>query len=111
MPTQTEIKESVAPCARGTMIGSIFGLIPGSGSILASFAAYWTEKKLNKKVGTGHVSGVVSPEAANNAAAQTSFIPMLSLGLPITPTQALLLAVLIIHNVVPGPQLIENNQY
>lgn len=110
IPTKSELKASAGPCARGTIIGSIFGLIPGSGSILASFAAYWAEKKVNSEVGKGHIAGVVSPEAANNAAAQTSFIPMLSLGMPITPTQALLMAVLIIHNIVPGPQLLINNQ-
>jgi TctA family transporter len=104
-PTKKEMKESLMPTLRGTFLGSILGLLPGGGAIMSSFASYAVEKKISKKpeeFGRGAVAGVAGPEAANNAGAQTSFIPMLSLGIPTTPTIAIILAVLIIQGIQPG---------
>jgi len=104
-PTKKEMKESLMPILRGTFLGSILGLLPGGGAIMSSFASYAVEKKISKKpeeFGRGAVAGVAGPEAANNAGAQTSFIPMLSLGIPTTPTIAIILAVLIIQGIQPG---------
>jgi TctA family transporter len=104
-PTKKEMKESLMPTVRGTFLGSILGLLPGGGAIMSSFASYAVEKKISKKpeeFGRGAVAGVAGPEAANNAGAQTSFIPMLSLGIPTTPTIAIILAVLIIQGIQPG---------
>ena len=111
-PTKKEIKESVMPALRGTFLGSILGLLPGGGAIMSSFASYAVEKKISKKpeeFGRGAVAGVAGPEAANNAGAQTSFIPMLSLGIPTTPTIAIILAVLIIQGIQPGTTVISKH--
>lgn len=111
-PTRQELKQSLAPASRGTLVGSIMGLLPGGGALISSFASYALEKKLSKnpeKFGQGELSGVAGPEAANNAGAQTSFIPMLSLGIPTTPVMALMLASLIISGIQPGPQVMTNN--
>jgi putative tricarboxylic transport membrane protein len=111
-PTRQELKESVNPAVRGTILGSILGLLPGGGAILSSFASYALEKKISKtpeQFGQGAVAGVAGPEAANNAGAQTGFIPMLSMGLPVTPIMALMAATLIIHNIQPGPQVMTSN--
>ena len=108
-PTKKEMKESLMPALRGTFLGSILGLLPGGGAIMSSFASYAVEKKISKKpeeFGRGAVAGVAGPEAANNAGAQTSFIPMLSLGIPTTPTIAIILAVLIIQGIQPGTTVI-----
>lgn len=110
-PNRSEFLKSVMPAVRGTTIGSLFGLLPGGGSIIGSFASYAVEKKISKdpsRFGKGAVEGVAAPEAANNAGAQTSFVPMLSLGLPVNPVQALLLAVLIVNNVNPGPSAVSS---
>jgi len=93
---------------RGTVLGSAMGLLPGSGSILGAFAAYSLEKKISSyphKFGTGVIEGVAAPESANNAGAQTSFIPMLTLGIPSNPVMALMLGALILHGIIPGPLL------
>lgn len=108
-PSKKEIKQAFPAALRGTAIGSVLGMIPGAGPILSSFMAYAAEKKLSKKphtFGNGAPEGVAAPEAANNAAAQTSFIPMLSLGLPITPVMSLMIAAMMINNLQPGPQII-----
>jgi TctA family transporter len=100
------------PSARGTALGSALGLLPGAGPIIASFAAYSLEKKISRapeRFGHGAIEGVASPEAANNAATQTSFIPMLSLGLPLNPVLALLLGALMLHGLNPGPSLVSEN--
>jgi putative tricarboxylic transport membrane protein len=86
--------------------------LPGGGSILASFSAYAMEKKISKRpdeFGKGAIEGVAGPEAANNAGAQTSFIPMLTLGIPTTPVMALMIAAMMIHNIQPGPQVMTSN--
>jgi TctA family transporter len=111
-PNKQEIKDSTPAILRGTMLGAILGVLPGAGAIISSFASYSLEKKISKnpeKFGTGAIEGVAGPEASNNAAAQTSFIPMLTLGIPFTPVMALLIAALTIHDIQPGPQIISNN--
>jgi TctA family transporter len=100
------------PVLRGTMIGSLLGILPGGGAVLSSFASYTIEKKLSKtpeKFGTGAIPGLAGPETANNAGAQTSFIPMLSLGIPSNPVMALILGALVIQGIVPGPNTITQN--
>ncbi len=99
----------VAPILRGTAIGSALGILPGSGSILGSFAAYSIEKKVSKnraEFGKGAIEGVAAPESANNAGAQTSFIPLLTLGIPSNPVSALMVGAMIIHGIQPGPSVI-----
>jgi putative tricarboxylic transport membrane protein len=111
-PNREEIQRSIPAAVRGTAVGSFLGLLPGAGAIISSFASYTLEKKISKtpeRFGQGAVEGVAGPEAANNAGAQTSFIPMLSLGLPTTPVMALLIAALMIHDIQPGPEVISSN--
>jgi TctA family transporter len=110
MPTRDDWKRMLAPILRGTAIGSAVGILPGSGSILGSFAAYSLEKKISKnssEFGKGAIEGVAAPEAANNAGAQTSFIPMLTLGIPSNPIMALMIGAMIIHGIQPGPAVIK----
>jgi TctA family transporter len=98
----------IAPILRGTAIGSAMGILPGSGSIMGAFAAYSFEKKVSKnsaEFGKGAIEGVAAPEAANNAGAQTSFIPMLTLGIPSNPVMALMMGAMIIQGIVPGPSV------
>ncbi|HTO03019.1 MAG TPA: tripartite tricarboxylate transporter permease, partial [Opitutus sp.] len=94
---------------RGTVLGSFLGVLPGGGTVISSFAAYALEKKLSRtdpRVGSGAIEGVAGPEAANNAAAQTSFIPLLTLGLPANPVMAIFVGALVIHGIQPGPEII-----
>jgi putative tricarboxylic transport membrane protein len=107
-PTRQDLKDSAWPILRGTGIGSFFGALPGTGAAIASFMAYAVEKRIAKdpsRFGKGAIEGIASPEAANNAAAQTAFVPTLSLGIPGDAMMALMLGALIIHGVQPGPQL------
>jgi putative tricarboxylic transport membrane protein len=93
---------------RGTILGSALGILPGGGPVLGSFSAYTLEKKLAKdpsRFGKGAIEGVAAPESANNAGAQTSFIPMLTLGIPSNPTMALMIGALMIQGIAPGPQV------
>jgi putative tricarboxylic transport membrane protein len=109
MLTKDDIKRIAAPVLRGTAIGSFLGILPGSGSIMGSFAAYSIEKKISKNAknfGKGAIEGVAAPESANNAGAQTSFIPMLTLGIPSNPVMALMIGAMIIQGIVPGPAVI-----
>ena len=108
-PTREDFKRMVAPILRGTIIGSALGILPGSGSILGSFAAYSIEKKVSKnraEFGKGAIEGVSAPESANNAGAQTSFIPLLTLGIPSNPVSALMVGAMIIHGIQPGPSVL-----
>jgi len=108
-PTKEDWQRMIAPILRGTAIGSVLGILPGSGSILGSFAAYSIEKKVSKnrhQFGKGAIEGVAAPESANNAGAQTSFIPMLTLGIPSNPVSALMVGAMIIHGIQPGPSVI-----
>ena len=109
LPTKEQWKRMIAPILRGTFIGSAVGILPGSGSILGSFAAYSIEKKISKnsaQFGKGAIEGVAAPESANNAGAQTSFIPMLTLGIPSNPVMALMVGAMIIQGIQPGPSVI-----
>ena len=106
--TWKEFKQCIRPILRGTGLGSMLGILPGGGATLSSFASYSVEKKLAKdpsRFGKGAIEGVAGPEAANNAGAQTSFIPMLTLGIPSNAVMALMVGALIIHDIQPGPQI------
>lgn len=111
-PSWQEIRLMIPSILRGTGIGSFLGLLPGAGATLSSFASYSAEKRFAKgpvPVGEGAIEGVAGPESANNAAAQTSFIPMLTLGLPANPVMALMIGALIIQGIRPGPTVISSN--
>ncbi len=106
MLTKDDFKRIIAPVLRGTALGSALGILPGGGAMLASFASYSIEKKISpnaKEFGKGAIEGVAAPEAANNAGAQTSFIPMLTLGIPSNPVMALMIGAMIIQGIQPGP--------
>ncbi len=108
MPTRADLIASAPAIGRGTVLGSILGILPGGGAIIASFAAYTLEKRLAKdpsRFGRGAIQGVAAPESANNAAAQTSFIPLLTLGIPPNAVMALMVGAMTIHGIVPGPQV------
>ena len=108
LPNREELRQSIAPVLRGTLLGSAFGILPGNGAILAPFASYAMEKKLSKdpsRFGKGAVEGVAGPESANNAGAQTSFIPLLTLGIPANAVMALMVGAMTIHGIIPGPQV------
>lgn len=105
----TEFKQILAPVLRGTAVGSLLGILPGGGAVLSSFASYAIEKKLSKNpvpFGEGAIEGVAGPESANNAGSQTSFIPMLTLGIPSNPTMAIMIGAMMIHSIQPGPAVL-----
>ena len=107
-PKAKDLKAMLPAALRGTVLGSALGVLPGGGPILASFSAYSLEKKISstpERFGDGAIEGVAAPEAANNAAAQTAFIPMLTLGIPSTGTMALMIGALMMQGLTPGPQL------
>jgi putative tricarboxylic transport membrane protein len=107
-PTKEDFKRIWAPVLRGTGLGCCLGILPGGGAILSSFGAYTVEKKISKhpeQFGKGAIEGVAAPEAANNAGAQTSFIPMLTLGIPGNAVMALMIGALMIQGIAPGPQV------
>ncbi|MBL8930670.1 MAG: tripartite tricarboxylate transporter permease [Kineosporiaceae bacterium] len=107
--TRTDLRRIVAPVLRGTAMGSALGILPGGGHVLASFTSYSVEKRVSRhpeQFGRGAIEGVAAPESANNAAAQTSFIPLLTLGLPAHPVMALLIGAFIIQGITPGPNVI-----
>ena len=109
-PTKQDLKDSAPAILRGTAIGSFLGILPGGGAVLASFSAYTIEKRISRtpeKFGTGMIQGVAGPESANNAAAQTSFIPMLTLGIPSNAVMAMMIGGMMIHGFIPGPQVME----
>jgi len=106
MPTKEDFKRIAAPILRGTVLGSALGILPGGGAMLSSFASYSIEKKMAKRpeeFGKGAIEGVAGPESANNAGAQASFIPMLTLGIPSNPVMALMVGAMIIQGIQPGP--------
>jgi len=112
LPRLSEIRENLPAILRGTGLGSVLGILPGNGAILAPFASYALEKRIAKqpaKFGHGAPAGVAGPESANNAGAQTSFIPLLTLGLPPNAVMALMVGAMLIQGVVPGPQVIDRN--
>ena len=109
--SRSELRQIVRPVLRGTGLGSVLGVLPGGGHVLASFASYAVEKRLSRRpetFGRGAIEGVAGPESANNAAAQTSFIPLLTLGLPAHPVMALLVGAFIIQGITPGPNVIQD---
>ncbi len=114
MPTLQDFKLMAPAMLRGTAIGSALGILPGGGALLASFTAYTIEKKTKLKpgevpFGQGNIRGVAAPESANNAGAQTSFIPLLTLGIPPNAVMALMVGAMTIHNIQPGPQVMTSN--
>ncbi|MFV0436301.1 MAG: tripartite tricarboxylate transporter permease [Desulfopila sp.] len=112
MPTQDELRQTPGPVVRGGLIGALLGILPGTGASIASFVSYGVEKRISKtpeKFGTGHVPGVAGPESANNSAAQTAFIPTLTLGIPGDAVMALMMSALIIHGIQPGPTVISDH--
>jgi TctA family transporter len=107
--SREDFRRIAAPVVRGTILGSLLGILPGGGHVLAAFAAYSLEKRASRepeKFGHGAIEGVAGPESANNAAAQTSFIPLLTLGLPAHPVMALMVGAFIIQGITPGPNVI-----
>jgi putative tricarboxylic transport membrane protein len=108
LPSLEDLRRSFGPIVRGTGIGSILGILPGNGAVLGPFASYALEKKLAKdpaRFGRGAIEGVAGPESANNAGAQTSFIPLLTLGIPPNAVMALMVGAMTIHGLIPGPQV------
>ncbi len=113
-PTEEDFRNMIPAVLRGTALGSILGVLPGGGALLAAFAAYTVEKKTKLRpgevpFGQGNIRGVASPESANNAGAQTSFIPLLTLGIPPNAVMALMVGAMTIHNIQPGPQVMTSN--
>jgi putative tricarboxylic transport membrane protein len=112
LPSREDFRQAVAPVLRGTVIGATLGILPGNGAVLGPFASYTVEKKLAKdprRFGRGAIEGVAGPESANNAGAQTSFIPLLTLGIPPNAVMALMVGAMTIHGIVPGPQVMTKN--
>jgi putative tricarboxylic transport membrane protein len=114
MPTREDFKNMIPAVLRGTAMGSVLGILPGGGAVMAAFAAYTLEKKTKLKAGEvpfgkGNIRGVAAPEAANNAGSQTSFIPLLTLGIPPNAVMALMVGAMTIHNIQPGPQVMTSN--
>jgi putative tricarboxylic transport membrane protein len=108
MPRWQDLKISFGPMLRGTAIGAAFGPLPGLGGTISAFTSYMVEKKLAKdpsRFGKGAIEGVAGPESANNACAQTTFVPMLTLGIPGSASMALMLGAMMIHGITPGPQV------
>ena len=112
LPSLEDMKQSIKPIMRGTGLGAMLGILPGNGAVLGPFASYTVEKKLAKdpsRFGRGAIEGVAGPEAANNAGAQTAFIPLLTLGIPPNAVMALMVGAMTIHGIIPGPQVMEKN--
>jgi len=113
-PTREEWRQASPAILRGTVLGALLGILPGAGALLSSFASYALEKSLRRKpgeagFGEGNIRGVAGPESANNAAAQTAFIPLLTLGIPPNPVMSLMIGAMLIAGVQPGPQVMTNN--
>ncbi|WP_418127152.1 tripartite tricarboxylate transporter permease [Variovorax sp. KK3] len=113
-PTREDFRNMLPAVLRGTALGCSLGILPGGGSLLSAFASYTLEKKLRPRAGEipfgkGNIRGVAGPESANNAGAQTSFIPLLTLGIPGNPVMALMVGAMTIHNIQPGPQVMTSN--
>jgi len=113
-PTGEDFRNMIPAILRGTTIGSLLGILPGGGALLAAFAAYTIEKKTKLRpgevpFGQGNIRGVAAPESANNAGSQTSFIPLLTLGIPPNAVMALMVGAMTIHNIQPGPQVMTSN--
>jgi putative tricarboxylic transport membrane protein len=112
LPNKQDVKDSTMPVIRGTLVGAILGILPGNGAVLGPFASYTIEKKIAKdpkRFGRGAIEGVAGPESANNAGAQTAFIPLLTLGIPPNAVMALMVGAMTIHGIIPGPQVMTKN--
>ena len=112
LPSKEDFKQALMPILRGTGLGAILGILPGNGAVLGPFASYTLEKKIAKdpsRFGRGAIEGVAGPEAANNAGAQTAFIPLLTLGIPPNAVMALMVGAMTIHGIIPGPQVVTKN--
>jgi putative tricarboxylic transport membrane protein len=112
LPNREDFRQSWKPIVRGTFIGSLLGILPGNGAVLGPFASYTAEKRLAKdssRFGRGAIEGVAGPESANNAGAQTAFIPLLTLGIPPNAVMALMVGAMTIHGIIPGPQVMTRN--
>jgi putative tricarboxylic transport membrane protein len=112
LPDWNDIKQCIKPVLRGTGVGAILGILPGNGAVLGPFASYTIEKKIAKdpsRFGKGAIEGVAGPESANNAGAQTAFIPLLTLGIPPNAVMALMVGAMTIHGIIPGPQVMTKN--
>ncbi len=112
LPSREEWRQSAMPIARGTVLGFLIGIMPGSAHIISSFLSYALERRVSRhpeEFGKGAVAGVAGPESANNAASSGAFVPMLALGLPTGPVTAVLMAALLIHGVPPGPTLVNDH--
>jgi len=110
IPSREEFRLSVWPIVRGSLLGFAIGIIPGSAHVISSFASYGIERRLSKhpeRFGRGAIEGVAGPESANNAAATGAFVPMLALGIPTGPVTAVMIAAIMVHGILPGPMLIE----
>ena len=108
LPNRKDLAQAAMPVVRGTFLGGLLGLLPGNGAVLGPFASYTLEKKLAKdpsRFGRGAIEGVAGPESANNAGAQTAFIPLLTLGIPPNAVMALMVGAMTIHGIIPGPQI------
>ena len=111
MPSREELRDSVKPIARGSVLGFLIGIIPGSAHVISSFVSYGLERRLSKhpeRFGHGAIEGVAGPESANNAAATGAFVPMMALGIPTGPVTAVMIAAVMVHGIAPGPTLIQN---
>jgi TctA family transporter len=111
MPTRSDLRRAAGPILRGTGIGSMLGILPGGGAVLSSFVSYTLEKRISSephRFSKGAIEGVAGPESANNAGAQTSFIPMLTLGIPSNPVMALMIGAFIMQGIMPGPNVISS---
>jgi putative tricarboxylic transport membrane protein len=112
IPRRKDLQDSAGPVARGTLIGLLFGFVPGISHVVSTFISYAVEKKISRhpeEFGTGRIEGVAGPEAANNATTGSSLVPLLVLGIPAIPATALLMTALLVHGVNPGPQLIQDH--
>ena len=112
LPGRSDLRQSAGPVVRGTLLGAVLGILPGNGAVLGPFASYALEKKLARdpsRFGRGAIEGVAGPESANNAGAQTSFIPLLTLGIPPNAVMALMVGAMTIHGIVPGPLVMTRN--
>lgn len=110
LPSRQDLRMSAAPIGRGSVLGFLVGIIPGSAHIISSFLSYAVERRISRhpeRFGKGAIEGVAGPEAANNAAASGAFVSMLALGVPFGAVQALMLATLMVHGIAPGPQLVD----
>jgi putative tricarboxylic transport membrane protein len=110
MPSPQEFRDSVAPIARGSLLGFLIGIIPGSAHVISSFVSYGLERRLSKhpeRFGHGAIEGVAGPESANNSAATGAFVPMMALGIPTGPVTAVMIAAVMLHGIAPGPMMIQ----